>query len=123
MSTSREKARSGILVEGLGKPVDLNGVDWHVRENNPSASPLEVQNETLEIIQALVSEGLFMLGAMSAEGEIFTPWNHPLDKSMHEISHTYVKHYDDPRNGCIPCGCSSPTKAYSSHIHSKRNSY
>jgi hypothetical protein len=67
MSTAREQILNGLLLEGLGKPVDLNAVDWHVRHRNPSASPSEVQNETQS-----------------------------LDHSIHKISHAYVEHYDDP---------------------------
>jgi hypothetical protein len=44
------------------KPPDLNTVDWHVRQRNPSASAWEVQNETLEVNRGLVSDGLFTLG-------------------------------------------------------------
>jgi len=43
MSTTRDAVRNGLLLEALGKPVDLNAVDWHVRHRNPSASPSEVQ--------------------------------------------------------------------------------
>ncbi len=56
MSTAREKVQVGVGLDAIGKPVDLNLVDWHVRQQNPSASPSEVQNETLEIIRSLVSE-------------------------------------------------------------------
>jgi hypothetical protein len=97
MSTAREKARNGLLLNGLGKPLDLNAVDWHVRQQNPSASLSEVQNETLEVIRSLVSEGLFRLGAVSEKGERFVAWDQPLDHSMHKISHVYARHYDDPQ--------------------------
>jgi hypothetical protein len=96
MSTSRDEVRNGLLLDALGKPVDLNAVDWHVRHTNPSPTPSEVQNETLEIIRALVSEGLFTLGAVGERDELFVAWNKPLDHSIHKISHAYVKHYDDP---------------------------
>jgi hypothetical protein len=96
MSTAREQILNGLLLEGLGKPVDLNAVDWHVRHRNPSASPSEVQNETLEVIRAVVSEGLFTLGAVGEKDERFVAWNKSLDHSIHKISHAYVKHYDDP---------------------------
>jgi hypothetical protein len=96
MSTAREKVRNELLLDSLGKPVDLNAVDYHVRQQNPSASPPEVQNETLEIIRSLVSDGLFRLGAVSEKGEQFVAWNQPLDHSMHKISRVYVRHYDDP---------------------------
>lgn len=106
MTTPRGKVRHGLLLDALGDPLDLNAVDWHVRQQNPSASPSAVQNETLEVIRSLVSDGLFQLGGakvlgehpggVATEGEGFVPWKEPLDHSMHKITHTYVKHYDDP---------------------------
>lgn len=106
MTTPREKVRNGLLLDALGDPLDLNAVDWHVRQQNPSASPSEVQDETLEVIRSLVSDGLFRLGGakvlgehpggVATEGERFVPWNESLDHSIHKISHAYVKHYDDP---------------------------
>jgi hypothetical protein len=96
VSTTRDDVRNGLILDALGKPVDLNAVDWHVRQRNPPASPSEVQNETLEVIRGLVSDGLFMLGAVDEKDERFVAWNHALDYSIHKISHDYVKHYDDP---------------------------
>jgi hypothetical protein len=106
MSTAREKVRHGLLLDALGDPLDLNAVDWHVRQQNPSATPSEVQDETLDVIRSLVSDGLFRLGGsvmlgahpagVATEGERFVAWDHPLDNSIRKISHVYVKHYDDP---------------------------
>ncbi|MGC2654013.1 MAG: hypothetical protein WA317_10550 [Mycobacterium sp.] len=107
MNSSRETVRRGLLLDGLGKLVDLNAVDWHVKHQNPSASPSEVQHETLEVIRSLVSDGLFRLGGVHSEGEHlggvvpagserFDPWDRLLDHSIRTISHVYVKHYDDP---------------------------
>ena len=95
MSTAREKVQVGVGLDAIGKPVDLNLVDWHVRKQNPSASPSEVQNETLEVIRSLVSDEWFRLGAVSKDGR-FVPWKHSLDHSMKKISHVYVRHYDEP---------------------------
>jgi hypothetical protein len=107
MSDGREKVRHGLLLDALGDPVDLNSIDWHVRQQNPSATPSEVQNETLEVIRSLVSDGLFRLGGevvlgehpggVATEGERFVGWNQSLDHSLRKISHAYVKHYDDPQ--------------------------
>ena len=96
MSTVRDAMRNGLLLEALGKPVDLNAVDWHVRHRNPSAPPSEVQNQTLELIRDVVSEGLFRLGSVSEKDDRFVAWRRSLDHSIHKISHLYVKHYDDP---------------------------
>jgi hypothetical protein len=57
MSTPREQARNGLLLDGLGKPLDLNAIDGHIRRQNPSASPSAIQNETLELNRCLVSGG------------------------------------------------------------------
>jgi hypothetical protein len=65
MTTAREKIQIGLGLDAIGRPVDLNIVDWHVRQQNPSASPSEVQNETPEVIRSLVSEEWFKLGAVS----------------------------------------------------------
>lgn len=106
MSTAREMVRHGLLLDALGDPVDLNAVDWHVKQHNPTATATEVQNETLEVIRSVVSDGLFRLGketvlgehlgGVATEGERFVAWNQSLDHALHKISHVYVKHYDDP---------------------------
>ncbi|WP_242657045.1 hypothetical protein [Mycobacterium talmoniae] len=95
MSTAREMVRIGLVLDGLGQPVDLNAVDWHVRQQNPAASPSDIQEETLEVIRSLVNDGLFHLGELSRDGR-FVPWDRPLDQSLHKLSHVYVKHYEDP---------------------------
>jgi hypothetical protein len=95
MSTAREKVQVGVGLDAIGKPVDLNLVDWHVRRQNPSASPSEVQNETLEVIRSLVSDEWFRLGAVSKDGR-FVRSKLSLDRSMKQISHVYVRHYDEP---------------------------
>jgi late competence protein required for DNA uptake (superfamily II DNA/RNA helicase) len=96
MSDAHDELRNGLLLDALGKPLDLNVVDRHVRHRNPSASATEIQNETLELIRAVVSDGLFSLGAVGNHDERFVAWKGSLDHSMHKISHSYVKHYDDP---------------------------
>ncbi|WP_331517127.1 hypothetical protein [Mycobacterium sp.] len=95
-STAREAARHALLLEALGGPIDLNAVDWRVKHHNPSASPLEVQNETLDAIRDWVSDGLFRLGAPGGKARRFVPWHHSVEHSLHKISHVYVKHYGDP---------------------------
>ena len=57
MSAPREQARNGLRLDGLGKPLDLNVIDWHIRRQNPSASPSTIQNETLELIRCPISRG------------------------------------------------------------------
>jgi hypothetical protein len=96
MSSTREALRNDLLLEALGKPIDLNAVDWRVKHHNPSASPLEVQNETLDAIREWVTDGLFRLGAPTGKSQRFVTWHRSLEQSLHEISHNYVKHYGDP---------------------------
>ena len=96
MTTVRERIGINLARDAIDKPVDLNGVDRRVRQQNPSASPSEVQNETLEVIRFLVSVGYFTLGSVSGKDEHFVPWKGSLDHSMDKISHVYVKHYDEP---------------------------
>jgi hypothetical protein len=96
MSAAREALRNDLLLEARGKPIDLNEVDWRVKHHNPSASPLEVQHETLDAIREWVTDGLFNLGALTGKSQRFAAWHHSLDHSMREISHNYVKHYGDP---------------------------
>jgi hypothetical protein len=97
MSAEREAVRSRLLRDALGGPVDLNAVDWHVKHQNPSASPAEVQYETLAAIREWVSDGLFRLGELSGAAKRFVAWHRSLDHSLHHISHAYVRHYDDPK--------------------------
>ncbi len=100
MSTADENVRRRLLLDSIGRPADLNAVDRLVRQHNPTASPPEVQSETLELIRSLVNQGLVRLGGMRAEREHspdrFVSWGHPLDHSIRKITQIYVKHYDDP---------------------------
>jgi hypothetical protein len=93
---TREVVRNQLLLDALSGPIDLNAVDWRVKHQHSSASPLEIQNETLDAIREWVSDGLFRLGAPGGKAKRFVAWHHSLDHSLHKISHAYVKRYDDP---------------------------
>ena len=93
--TTTGMIRDNLLLKGLGRPVPLNAIDWKVKQQNPSASDAQVQQETLETIRTLVDDGLFRLGDVNKFR--FVASKRPLDRSMHKISHRYVGHYDDPR--------------------------
>jgi hypothetical protein len=95
-SNPREVVRNQLLIDALNGPIDLNAVDRRVHHQNPSSSPVEVQNETLDAIREWVSDELFKVGALEGKSQLFAAWHHSLDHSMHKISHDYVKHYDDP---------------------------
>ena len=53
---------------------------------------MEVQNETLELIRPLVSDGMMEVGYLGEEGQ-FVP--EPRDQSLREIYDAYVIHYQD----------------------------
>src|ERR1700753_1097214 len=95
MSTGREQGRNELLTDGLSGDGDLGGVDSQVSRHNPSASVSEVQHESLEVIRALVSEGLFKLGDLSGDGGTLLVWSSSLDESLQKISDAYVTHHDD----------------------------
>jgi hypothetical protein len=95
MSTAREQVRNELLTDGLIDYVDLGAVDSQVSRHNPSASVSEVQHESLEVIRALVSEGLFELGDLSGDGGTLQVWSSSLDESLEKISDAYVSHHDD----------------------------
>jgi hypothetical protein len=95
-SNMREVVRNQLLIDALGGPIDLNLVDRRVRHQHPSASPAEVQNETLDAMREWVSDDLFKIGAPAGKSQRFEAWHHSLDHSLHKITHDYVKHYDDP---------------------------
>ena len=94
MSAS-QRVRDNLLLKGLGKPLALNAIDWKIKQENPWATPAEVQSETLEVVRSLVDDGLFRLGDVHIQR--FYTWKRPLDRSMHKISDRYVDHYDDPK--------------------------
>jgi len=94
MNTS-DRVRENLLLKGLGQPLALNAIDWKIKQQNRSATPSEVQNETLEVVRSLVDEGLFWLGDVHMQR--FFTWKRPLDRSMHMVSHRYVDHYDNPK--------------------------
>jgi hypothetical protein len=105
-SNTREVVRNQLLIDALGGPIDLNAVDRRVQHGNPSASPVEVQNETLDAIREWVSDELFRIGAPVGKSQRFEAWHHSLDHSLHKISHDYVKHYGDPEKWMFAAGLS-----------------
>jgi hypothetical protein len=93
--TTTEIVRDNLLLKGLSRPVALNAIDWKVKQQNPSASDAQVQQETLETIRTLVDDGLFRLGEVHKLR--FVASKQSLDRSMDKISHRYVGHYEDPK--------------------------
>ena len=97
MNTAREKVREELVRDtAAGGELPITQVDYYVKQQYPSASASDVQNETLATIRALADDGLIVLGAMSGEGGRWQAWEGPLEKSLQRISDVYVTHYDDP---------------------------
>ncbi|MBB2989669.1 hypothetical protein FHR72_001132 [Mycolicibacterium iranicum] len=88
-------AREKILVEGRDDWVKLWDVHRHVAEENSSASLLEVQRRTLELVRALVTERLAEIGDLRDHGAQFEPWTVGPDESMQRLAAQYVDHFDD----------------------------
>ncbi|WP_204806859.1 hypothetical protein [Mycobacterium riyadhense] len=100
MNTARDKAREEILLDGLVDSVNLAAVDWHVRQQNPSASDSDIRNETLETIRSLASDGLVETGYRAEDGH-FVPES--LDRSMQELHDSYMTHYEEPGEWMWSC--------------------
>ncbi|MCV7198629.1 hypothetical protein [Mycobacterium angelicum] len=100
MNTAREIAREEILLDGMIDAVHMAVVDWHVKQQHPSASDAEIQNETLETIRSLVGDGLVKTGYRGEDGN-FVPES--LEQSMQELRESYVAHYDEPGEWMWSC--------------------
>ncbi|HME77738.1 MAG TPA: hypothetical protein VKI00_19415 [Mycobacterium sp.] len=97
MTTAREKVRTELILDiAAGGELPITQVDYYVKQQYPSASVLDVQNETLATIRSLADDGLIVLGAMSGDEGRWETWDGPLDNSIQKICDVYVTHYDDP---------------------------
>jgi hypothetical protein len=96
VNSAPEKVRAELLLGALEGALPLTAVDSSVTQQNRSASVTEVQEETLQTIRSLVSDGLFELGDLSGEGGSLVAWSGSLDESIQRISDVYVAKYDDP---------------------------
>jgi hypothetical protein len=90
-------ARDSILLLGLVDWVPLERVHFEVaRAGDVSAATSEVQSSTLQLIESLVSEELFVLGTLAENGTRFMPWDGPLSELMQTLFTVYVEGHDDP---------------------------
>ena len=97
MTTPREKVRTELILDiAAGGELPIPQVDYYVKQQHPSASVLDVQNETLATIRSLAEDGLIVLGAASGGEGRWETWDEPLAKSIQKISDVYITHYDDP---------------------------
>jgi hypothetical protein len=87
-------AREEVLGWGLDDWVELDRVHLCVSQENVGQPTVVIQNKTLELIRALVSDGMFVVGDVK-RGVGFTPWNTTLDESMQRIRDVYVTNFED----------------------------
>ncbi len=88
-------ARDEVLLRGLIDWVALERVHRRVARENPEKPLADIQEEVLELIRSLVSEGLFELGDLATSNHRFKAWDAPLDESIKRIRDVYVNHFDD----------------------------
>lgn len=82
-------------MEGQHDWVKLWDVHRHVAQENPSATLGEVQSKTIDVIRALVGEGLAEVGDLRDHGARFEPWGLTADESMRRITSEYVERFND----------------------------
>jgi hypothetical protein len=76
MNIAHEKIREELVVDtAAGGELPISQVDYYVKQQYPSASVSQVQNETLATIRSLADDGLIVLGAMSGEGGRWEAWD------------------------------------------------
>lgn len=88
-------ARQKVLVEGQHDWVKLWEVHRHVAEEDLSASLADVQRKTLELVRALISEGVAEAGDLRDHGARFEPWGIPAQESLERMSAEYVDRFND----------------------------
>lgn len=96
-------ARRYVLDRGLIDWVELERIDWAVRQDYPEAQLSEVQRHTLELIESLVHDGPFEIGDLSGEGGRFVKWEMSLDGSLRRIYDMYVT--DHQNENVWPWAC------------------
>jgi hypothetical protein len=76
MNIAHEKIREELVVDtAAGGELPISQVDYYVKQQYPSASVSQVQNETLATVRSLADDGLIVLGAMSGEGGRWEAWD------------------------------------------------
>lgn len=84
-----------MLVRGLSDWVPLQRIHYHVAAEHPGEPLAVTQRRVLELIRALVADGLAELGDLDGPDDRFTAWPMPLDESLHRLEQVYVERFDD----------------------------
>jgi len=92
----RDVVRENLLVEGLMDAISLGEVHtaFMYEKDEPKRPLREAQTLTLDMVQELVRDGLFILGVPTRRGD-FEAWDLPLDVAMSKIGDAYIKNFDD----------------------------
>lgn len=88
-------ARAEVLIRGLSDWVPLQRVHYHVAAQQPGEPLATTQRRVLELIRALVSDGLAELGNLEGAFGRFEAWPAPLDESLQRIERVYVERFDE----------------------------
>ena len=84
-----------VLLRGLIDWVALQRIHSHVAREN-STEPLSViQENVLDLIRSLVTDGLYVVGDLATEDHRFGAWDTPLEESLQRIREVYTKEFDD----------------------------
>jgi hypothetical protein len=87
--------REHVLIRGLVDWIALDRIHWDVAEANKGAPITVVQSATLNLIRALVTEGLFEVGDLSGDGGRFIAWDSSIDDVIAQIRNAYVTNFED----------------------------
>ncbi|MCG5432307.1 hypothetical protein LV457_08370 [Mycobacterium sp. MYCO198283] len=96
-------ARDEVLLWGLVDWVEFLCVHNSVAAADRDAPTSVIQAETLELLESIVAEGLFVIGDLSGPGSRFAPWSTPLDESIRRIESKYVDRFDDRLEWAYAC--------------------
>ncbi|CAN5309749.1 hypothetical protein BH09ACT8_BH09ACT8_25710 [soil metagenome] len=89
-------ARDKVLLLGLVDWVPLERVHHEVAQANREARLQDVQRQTLDLIDTLVGEGLFVIGNLIDNGSRFEPWETLLSASIQRLREVYADGFNDP---------------------------
>jgi hypothetical protein len=103
-------AREEVLLLGLIDWVALSSVHGAVEQESPGEPLAVVQDKVLDLIQSLVTDGLFELGDLATPNHRFGAWVAPLDESIQRVRDVYVNKFDDDPEWWFYCWL-SPTEA------------
>ena len=102
-------ARDEVLGWGLIDWVELDRIHQYVAEENVGQPISVIQSKTLELIESLVSDGMFVLGEVKRDIG-FIAWNTSLDESIQRIRDVYVTNFNDPNTWMWFCWLNATEK-------------